>query len=148
MTQAVERLTERQKECLRLVGQGYTSKEISRQLGISPATVDNHVRAALDTLQVESRAEAARLLTAHQPDQPLTSQPQPLAQIDVRPAQSTASEPRRQTLLARLVPPIGGTRNVLGTEAKLFAIIRVAVLALASLIILTLGVAVLLWLLR
>jgi FixJ family two-component response regulator len=41
-----DRLTLRQKDCLRLVAQGYTSKEIGRELGISYSTVDNHLLAA------------------------------------------------------------------------------------------------------
>lgn len=69
---AIGRLTERQKACLRLVGQGYTSKEIGRHLGISPATVDNHIRAVLDALQAETRQEAARLLATVEASQPLT----------------------------------------------------------------------------
>jgi hypothetical protein len=43
---------------------------------------------------------------------------------------------------------LGGARNSLGPEARLFAIIQVAVLGFASLFILTLGVAAILWLLR
>lgn len=144
---ALERLTERQKECLRLVARGYTSKEIGRQVGISPATVDNHVRAALDTLQVENRAEAARLLVAAEASQPLTSQPQPLAEIPSDAAVHGASGPARRWW-QNMVPPLGGSRNSLTAEAKFFAIIRVAVLGFSSLTILTIGVAVLLWLLR
>lgn len=144
---AVERLTERQKDCLRLVAQGYTSKEIGRKIGISPATVDNHVRAALDTLQVESRAEAARLLTAAETDQPLTSQPQPLAGTLSGAAIDAVSGPARHWW-QRMAPPLGGSRNNLAAEAKIFAIMRVAVLGFSILMILTIGIAVLLWMLR
>ncbi len=76
---AIGRLTGRQRDCLRLVRQGYTSKEIGRRLAISPATVDNHVRAALALLQVPGRAEAARMLRQHEHDQALTNQPSSLA---------------------------------------------------------------------
>ncbi|WP_447726025.1 LuxR C-terminal-related transcriptional regulator [Sphingomonas koreensis] len=144
---ATERLTERQKDCLRLVAQGYTSKEIGRKIGISPATVDNHVRAALDTLQVESRAEAARLLTAAETDQPLTSQPQPLAGTLSDAAVDVASGPARRWW-QRLVPPMGGSLNNLAAEAKIFAVLRIAVLGFSVLMILTIGIAVLLWMLR
>ncbi|APR55009.1 hypothetical protein BRX40_12410 [Sphingomonas koreensis] len=143
----IARLTERQKDCLRLVAQGYTSKEIGRQIGISPATVDNHVRAALDTLRVESRAGAARLLAAAEADQPLTSQSQPLAEPPTDAAVDAVSGPARRWWQS-MVPPLGGSRNSLGAEAKFFAIIRIAVLGLSSLMILTIGIAVLLWLLR
>lgn len=144
---AIARLTERQKGCLRLVARGYTSKEIGRQIGISPATVDNHVRAALDTLQVESRAEAARMLAAAETDQPLTSQSQALAGTLSSAAIDAASGQTRRWW-QRMIPPLGGSRNSLTAEGKLFAIIRVAVLGFSSLMILTIGIAVLLWLLR
>jgi DNA-binding CsgD family transcriptional regulator len=144
---AIARLTERQKECLRLVARGYTSKEIGRQVGISPATVDNHVRAALDTLQVESRAEAARLLVAAEASQPLTSQLRQLAETLPDAAVDTASGPTRRWWRG-MVPPLGGSRNSLTAEAKFFAIVRVAVLGFSSLMILTIGIAVLLWMLR
>ena len=58
----IEKLTERQKDCLRLVAQGYTSKEIGRALDLSPSTVDNHILAAVQLLGAPSRGEAARLL--------------------------------------------------------------------------------------
>lgn len=144
---SIARLTERQKECLRLVARGYTSKEIGRQVGISPATVDNHVRAALDTLQVESRAEAARMLAAAEASQPLTSQLQPLVQTPPDAAIDTASG-QASRWWQGMVPPLGGSRNSLTAEAKLFAILRVAVLGFSGLTILTIGIATLLWLLR
>lgn len=147
INQAIGRLTERQKDCLRLVAHGYTSKEIGRKIGISPATVDNHVRAALDTLQVESRAEAARILTAAEADQPLTSQPQPLAEAPPGAAVNAVSGPASHGW-QRIVPPMGGSLNNLTAEAKIFAILRVAVLGLSVLMILTIGIAVLLWMFR
>ncbi|MFN3592504.1 MAG: response regulator transcription factor [Thermaurantiacus sp.] len=41
-----------------------TSKEIARELGISPHTVDGHLRGALQRLGLQSRIEAALLLAA------------------------------------------------------------------------------------
>jgi len=77
--EAVERLTTRQRDCLRLVLHHKQSKEIGRELGISPMTVDNHFRNAIQTLGVSSRLEAARLLDSHErgeTSQQLTSQPE------------------------------------------------------------------------
>jgi DNA-binding CsgD family transcriptional regulator len=53
-------LTEGQINCLRLVSQNYTSKEIARQLGISPFTVDQRLDAARKKLSATSRTDAAR----------------------------------------------------------------------------------------
>lgn len=52
----------RARECLRLVDQGLSSAEIAARLGIAPATVDSHLRAALRTIGLRDRREAARLL--------------------------------------------------------------------------------------
>jgi DNA-binding CsgD family transcriptional regulator len=65
---AIKRLTQGQIECLLLVQQHLTSKEIATRLGISPHTVDQRVRLALRTLGCRSRFHAARLLSAeHSP---------------------------------------------------------------------------------
>ena len=39
-------LTGRQKECMLLLQDGLSSKQIARELGISPRTVDQHISAA------------------------------------------------------------------------------------------------------
>jgi len=58
------RLSQGQIDCLLLVGQNHSSKEIASLLGISPHTVDQRIRIALERLGVERRGEAARLVTS------------------------------------------------------------------------------------
>ncbi|MEO7814320.1 MAG: helix-turn-helix transcriptional regulator [Sphingomicrobium sp.] len=58
----VSRLTPGQLDCLRLVDQHLSSKEIAVELGISSHTVDQRIRGALQILGVERRAQAARLI--------------------------------------------------------------------------------------
>lgn len=60
----VARLTAGQRECLDLVDDHATSKEIARQLGISRHTVDARLRGAIQTLGVSSRREAAIIYRA------------------------------------------------------------------------------------
>jgi DNA-binding CsgD family transcriptional regulator len=60
----VARLSDGQRQCLALVDQHLSSKEIALKLGISPHTVDQRVRQSLHILQVEKRGEAARLVAA------------------------------------------------------------------------------------
>lgn len=60
----VARLTVGQRECLYLVDDHATSKEIARQLGISRHTVDARLRGAIQTLGVSSRREAAVIYRA------------------------------------------------------------------------------------
>jgi DNA-binding CsgD family transcriptional regulator len=58
----IDRLTERQKECLRLVGLGFEIKEIARELRLSPTAVVERLRTARRILDVESSRDAARML--------------------------------------------------------------------------------------
>jgi DNA-binding CsgD family transcriptional regulator len=58
------RLSDGQRECLALVDQHLSSKEIALRLGISPHTVDQRVRQSLQILGVEKRGEAARLVAS------------------------------------------------------------------------------------
>lgn len=53
-------LKEIHKECLRLAGRHYSSKEIARLLGISKHTVDQRLRFATRQMGAASRFEAAR----------------------------------------------------------------------------------------
>lgn len=62
MNELVARLSDGQRDCLRLVLRHMTSKDIARVLDISPHTVDMRVRTAMRTLRVASRIDAARLL--------------------------------------------------------------------------------------
>ena len=63
--QRVAKLTPGQLDCLRLVDQLLSSKEIAAELQISPHTVDQRIRQALATLGVERRAQAARLVAQY-----------------------------------------------------------------------------------
>lgn len=58
----LETLSEGQKDCLRLVGQHFSSKEIARELKISPHTVDQRLKRATAILSANSRFDAARML--------------------------------------------------------------------------------------
>lgn len=60
------KLTEAQRICLRMVFMHMSSKDIARELGISHHTVDQRLKAAIQSLGVDSRVEAARLLALHE----------------------------------------------------------------------------------
>ena len=61
----VARLSRGQLDCLRLVDQHLSSKEIAAELKISPHTVDQRIRQALQILGVARRAQAARIVAQH-----------------------------------------------------------------------------------
>ena len=76
MAERVARLTRGQLDCLRLVDQLLSSKEIAVELSISPHTVDQRIRQALAILGVPRRTQAARIVSQHSgPYQRLIHQP-------------------------------------------------------------------------
>ena len=54
-------LTGREREVLRLVAQGLRTGEVAAELGLSPRTVDVHLRAIYRKLGVRSRMAATRV---------------------------------------------------------------------------------------
>ncbi len=57
----VEPVTEREREVLVLLAQGYANREIAEKLVISEGTVKNHVSNILSKLQAENRTQAAEI---------------------------------------------------------------------------------------
>lgn len=115
----VAELSERQHECLSRAGEGMSSKEIGRLLGISPSTVDNHIHAAISKLNAKNRWQAAQLL------QPVRDQ--------------NGSDHRHSH---PLVPPLGGSKNSTPAYRRLAQILAIAVISIivvSSAIVLILG---------
>ena len=55
-------LSARQREILKLVGEGLTNAQIAKELLLSESTVKQHLRAAYKVLGVKNRTEAAKLI--------------------------------------------------------------------------------------
>jgi len=60
----LDRLSQREREVLRLIARGYTYKEVGKALFISVKTVETHVSAVLRKLQLSNRHELTRWATA------------------------------------------------------------------------------------
>jgi DNA-binding CsgD family transcriptional regulator len=141
---SAHRLTERQKDCLRLVGQGYTSKEIGRVLDLSPSTVDNHILAAVQVLGALNRGEAARILVSSEARQNLPRELRTLANSpEMRPLSGTAKASTASMSDRKLwsLPPLGGRVNELDAAEKTIRIVQVAVVSFGTVISLSLLVA-------
>jgi len=70
MNEARTRLSRRQMEVLKLLGQGKTNKEIATALFRSPNTIKLHVSAILERLKLKSRIQAAVLSSKLLQDDP------------------------------------------------------------------------------
>lgn len=137
----IQELTQRERECLRLVSRDRSSKQIGLELGISPHTVDVRLKRAIRLLGVTTRFDAARLLaeteTDETPDdqspyQPLVSQPTPLPpappSVVEEPRRSDGAEPRWHLPFLRQ----GRRSNDLTPAQRLFWIVAGAVLILVA----------------
>src|SRR3954464_9523212 len=58
----IQRLTDKQRECLRMVYRHMETKEIARVLGLSPDGVTQRIKTAMQTLGADRRRHAARIL--------------------------------------------------------------------------------------
>jgi len=123
------RLSSRQASCIALVAKGCSSKEIARELGISPSTVDNHIAAAMHTVGLANRAALANWYSEHRESDALIINDQQRPRND-HPSHISIS-----------LPAMGGIRNSLSLMERVFSvlqIITVSVMAASSLILVVL----------
>jgi len=60
LRRGVALLTDREREILQLVAEGFTAKEIAERLGLSPRTVENHRANIMDRLGIRTTAGLVR----------------------------------------------------------------------------------------
>ena len=144
-------LSEGQKSCLRLVAKGMSSKEIAREMGLTPQTVDTYVKTSLARLGASNRREAARALVAWE-----AREFESLSEAEFVPSRvaeaGTPYEPqsgdRRQGPgWAKKagewisLPPLGGGYSDLSWTRKTYQALQVAVIAAATFAALALIIA-------
>lgn len=62
---ALEQLTDRERDVLRLLGQGYSNKELGEALFITEGTAKNHVSSVIEKLGLRDRTQAALWAVRH-----------------------------------------------------------------------------------
>lgn len=133
-------LTERQRQCMELVDQGYSSKQIARSLGISPSTVDNHIHAAVVKLGATTRQEAARRgRSGTEPETEPPSGPSDSPAIEEEENHSASTLPNQAQFLR--LPPIGGIRNESKISERFSYVIQVALMGIMVFAALTATIA-------
>lgn len=133
-------LTDVQVSCLRLVADGYTSKQIAKKLGLTPMTVDQYLQRAKTAMGAPDRRKAARWLAESQQIPPFKSfelKPPPVVEPanDVTPPVASAADmPNAQATgqwqMRFGYPPVGGIRTSLDASQKTTTILRIAGLSL------------------
>ena len=59
---ALRRMTDREREIMRLLARGESTKQIAQRLSISPTTVDNHRASILEKMKVDNPTQLAHLV--------------------------------------------------------------------------------------
>jgi len=117
-----------------------SSKEIARETGLAPISVDTYIKQAIARLGASNRREAARILEHFESSQNSGS---PSAGL-VPPAGSSPESIRiggnRRRSFWRL-PPIGGETHALGWQDKTTQILQIAIVTTAVGLGLALGMA-------
>lgn len=140
MSESVTQLSDSQKNCLRLVGQGMSSKEIAIRTGLAPQTVDTYLKLAIRYLGATNRREAARMLASWELSQISGSPPEAVANDPADGDQASAASERQWT--GDLLPPqVGGIRNDLNMAQRTYAVLKVAAISSAAVIALVLLIA-------
>jgi DNA-binding CsgD family transcriptional regulator len=170
--EGLDRLTEKQRECLRLVYAHKETKEIARLLGLSPDGVNQRIKTAMNTLGVSRRRDAAQIVAEAEglgTYPPLVHAPRDIAAAPDSAMLGPSTEGGRQSGFSgeamredqaafwaasqsrgpALPLPLGGARpNDVGTLTRLAWIAGIAIgvaLAFGALIAGIEGVAKLLW---
>ncbi|MET3723459.1 helix-turn-helix domain-containing protein [Sphingomonas trueperi] len=127
-------LTKRQVECLGWVYRGYETKEIARELGLSPETVDMHIKNATQRLGVPSRKVAARLIHGGTnipqslvPPSPGISAGSTTSDAEASAALGGAAPPDLVEVLGLPFPTEGAPINHLTSSQRLFWVAAIAV---------------------
>jgi len=97
MTTALDTLTDKERQTLRLILRGHDAKSSARELGLSVHTVNERLRDARRKLGVTSSREAARRLLAEEEETPELLGDKPLGDASATPSDAplTASATRR-----------------------------------------------------
>lgn len=137
-----KRLHEGHRTCLERVARGMSTKEIARETGLAPSSVDTYLKQAISILGTTNRRHAARLYLESVASQKSGSPPAALPPVvesapTLDPARGGSWSWRD---LLRL-PPVGGVENESGWREKTLHILQVALVAAASVLALTLTIA-------
>ena len=122
---AIERLTQGQIDCLLLVHQHLTSKEIGPRLGISSHTVDQRIRGALRILGCKRRSQAATLVVSTQDKERFLLLQREVAEPFVEPQTKLPDGKSRRSIRLPFATPVH-PNNEMSISVRLFWIVAIA----------------------
>lgn len=121
----------RKLDCMLLVKEGLSSKEIARELGISHRTVDQHVAAAVEALGAPNRKAAiSRLLEMDLEEGRAESEPFMLADPISGGGEEHLIDGKADRQPADILPPLGGAANMASRAERIAWMMRIAVFSI------------------
>ena len=133
MDDSLAQLSDAQIACLLLVANGKSSKEIARDTGLSPQTVDQYLSRAANLLSASNRREAARKFIAlgglefRKSEFKTAGVADPAKMGSLMPSTQSGGWPHVPKRFAGWLPPIGGDRHDLGPSDIILTILRISV---------------------
>ncbi len=138
---AQQELSKRQRECLGLVAEGLSTKEIARALKLSPSTIDNHLQIAVTRLGASGRQDAVVRYSEYQ-SQALSNNVISELYADMQRENSNHDNALKKwenmiysrKWLAALfsIPPLGGEETHENKTLRFYRIIQIASLSLIT----------------
>lgn len=125
----IARLSDAQKQCLRLAAEGRSSKEIAPLVGLTHQTVDQYLHRARVIMAAENRREAARIFAEIDRATPFKEFELKPDDVEITTETGISEGPaERQRVEPKLLglPPIGGPSNDLTLSQRLMAIGKIA----------------------
>lgn len=137
----ITKLSDVQKQCLRLAAEGHSSKEIAPIVGLTHQTVDQYLHRARQILGATNRREAARIFTEIERATPFKRfelKPDDVARPQISAISGLPTEQKQLPAGLLGLPPTGGPPNDLSIPHRLIAISKIALFLLISVLAMTL----------
>lgn len=123
MNADLESLTDRERQTLRLLGEGHEAKSIASALDLSVHTVNERLRSARRKLSVSSSREAARLLLGHERHNNLGYKEIGVAGFGPGEPNSSCAHPRASDAKRRLIWTVIGAAMLVISAAILMTML-------------------------
>lgn len=146
MSDRFEDLNESQKRLLREVANGRSSKEMSREVGLEPGTIDVYLSQAIRSLGVADRFEAARAFAEYESG--ILSRSELRAEALASSAEPEQSHGRRKvgtTTQILHLPPLGGREHDYTLSQRITAALKIAGLGFVVVIAISIMISFLFW---
>ncbi len=146
MNDRFEDLNESQKRLLREVASGRSSKEMSREVGLEPGTIDVYLSQAIRSLGASDRFEAARAFAEYEASVLSRSELRAEGLANAAPTpQSLAWRKFRSPTRILSLPPLGGREHDYSLSQRIASALKIAGLGFVVIMTISIMISFLFW---